>query len=348
MNLSRVSLGTMLFGSLISKEKSFSLLDSFYKYGGRAIDTAQMYPVPCTKNKIGLSELIIGEWIEKNNVRANLFISSKIGGKSEKVPFLNSDYNQIYSEIHLKTELENILSRLKTNFLDVLYLHWPARKTHNFNRGISTNPQLLYEKSEPNLFENILNLINLHKTGSVNAIGLSNETPYGLIKLIEIAKKYNYQGDIFIQNPYNIIATSYVITLQEICLRERIKLQAHSPLAFGLLSQKNISNLLDKPKIDINSRMSKYPDYFRRYELNNQNDFFQDLEKICLKTNTNIYDLAYGFLLNDPTVSHVVIGPRNIKQLETSIKSIKNFNLKGKAHIDLVYKLLEKYSILAF
>ncbi|KGF91729.1 MULTISPECIES: aldo/keto reductase [Prochlorococcus] len=348
MNLSRVSLGTMLFGSLISKENSFSLLDAFHSYGGRAIDTAQMYPVPCTKNKIGLSELIIGEWIEINNVRTNLFISSKIGGKSEKVPFLNSNYNRVYSEIHLKNELEHILSRLRTNYLDVLYLHWPIRKTHNFSKGISTNPQKLYEISEPNLDENILNLINLQKTGLIKAIGLSNETPYGLIKLVEVTKKYNYQGDIFIQNPYNLIATSYIITLQEICLRERIKLQAHSPLAFGLLSQKNVGNLLDKPNIDINSRKSRYPEYFRRYDLANHNDFFQDLEKICTKTSTNIYDLAYGFLLNDPTVSHIVIGPRNIKQLETSIKSIKNFNLKDKTHIDFVYQLLEKYSILAF
>ena len=63
MQISRVSLGTMLFGTTLNKIDSFSMLDEFYDLGGRVIDTAQMYPVPCSKEKIGLTEKIIGEWL---------------------------------------------------------------------------------------------------------------------------------------------------------------------------------------------------------------------------------------------------------------------------------------------
>ena len=71
MQISRVSLGTMLFGTTLNKIDSFSMLDEFYDLGGRVIDTAQMYPVPCSKEKIGLTEKIIGEWLISNNLRSN-------------------------------------------------------------------------------------------------------------------------------------------------------------------------------------------------------------------------------------------------------------------------------------
>ena len=75
MEMSRVSLGTMLFGTTLNKSESFSILDKFYELGGRALDTAQMYPVPCTKEKIGFTERIIGEWLTSNNLRSKLLIS---------------------------------------------------------------------------------------------------------------------------------------------------------------------------------------------------------------------------------------------------------------------------------
>ena len=102
MNLSRVSLGTMLFGSSLDQSNSFSLLDEFYKLGGRAIDTAQMYPVPCKEINIGITEKIIGEWISKNNLKSQFFISSKIAGKSDKLPFLCKGYSDVYGKQHLK------------------------------------------------------------------------------------------------------------------------------------------------------------------------------------------------------------------------------------------------------
>ena len=101
----------MLFGSLMTEKQSFELLDKYFLLGGRAIDTAQMYPVPCKEETLGLSEKIIGKWIQKKGDHKNLFISSKIAGKSHRLPFLNRT-NQIYTEEHLSKEINNNLNRL--------------------------------------------------------------------------------------------------------------------------------------------------------------------------------------------------------------------------------------------
>ena len=349
MQIPRVSLGTMLFGTTLNKSDSFSILDEFYDLGGRVIDTAQMYPVPCSKEKIGLTEKIIGEWLISNNLRSEFFISSKIAGKSDKLKFLNQDYSNIFSKKHLMGEIYKNLSRLKVDYLDVLYLHWPVRKTHNFGLGVSANPKLLYEKnikaSDYSFY--IENIFELYKQGLIRNIGISNETPYGLIKFIQEIKRFNYNGKLYLQNPINLLSPSYVITLQEICFREKISVQAHSPLAFGLLTQSKIDSLIDK-KIDKFSRFFQYPNYFNRYSKNRSDEFILELDKLAKRKNINIYDLAYGFLLNDSTISHVVIGPRTKKQLRTSVKSIVDFEQNNKLYSEELYQIIEKYSIVSF
>ena len=349
MEMSRVSLGTMLFGTTLNKSESFSILDKFYELEGRALDTAQMYPVPCTKEKIGFTERIIGEWLTSNNLRSELLISSKIAGKSDKLQFLNQDYSNIFSKNHLLTEINKNLSRLKTDYLDIYYLHWPARNTHNFGMGVATNPKYLYENTKNSEDYDIYidNIFELYKQGLIKNIGISNETPYGLLKFIQAIKKYNYSGKLYLQNPINLLAPSYVITLQEICFRENISVQAHSPLAFGLLTQSKIKNIKNN-KIDKHSRFYEYPNYFERYAKYRSEEFIIELDNLAKRKKINIYDLAYGFLLNDNTISHIVIGPRTNKQLKVSMKSIIEFEENNKLYSEELFQILEKYSIVSF
>ncbi len=350
MNLSRVSLGTMLFGSSLNKNESFAILDKFYELGGRVIDTAQMYPVPCNEKRIGLTEKIIGEWMDINNVKSEFFISSKISGTTNRIPFLNKQYSEIYGKEHLRLELKKNLSRLRIEKLDLLYLHWPTRETHNFGKGVGTNPNELYKKKSNIVSINkyIENVFELYAEGLIKNIGISNETPYGIHKYLLTLKKYNYEGDFYLQNPINLLSPTFVLTLQELCLNERIFVQAHSPLAFGLLSESKIEYLKDKNKVDKNSRFITYPNYYKRYLKERTNSFLIELDILARKKNLNIYDLAYGFLLNDPTITHIVIGPRTIIQLEKSVKSINQFKKNFRNVSEELYELINKYSIISY
>ena len=350
MNLSRVSLGTMLFGSLLDQKNSFSLLDEFYKLGGRVIDTAQMYPVPCKEKNIGITEKIIGEWLSKNNLKSEFFISSKISGKSDRLPFLCNGYSDIYGREHLREQVLLTLERLQLNQLDLLYLHWPIRKTHNFGKGVSSDPNFIYDKKfdSHSINSYIENIFQLYNEGLIKNIGVSNETPYGILKFLQTMRNFRYNGKLFLQNPINLLSPGFVLSLQEICFREKICVQAHSPLAFGSLSEYKINQIKGNYKFDKLSRSFVYKDYFTRYNSERSNHFLIELDKITSKKDINIYDLAYGFLLNDPTISHIVIGPRTISQLRKSIKSIQEFEQKIHLFSKDLYQLIEKYSILSY
>ncbi len=90
------------------------------------------------------------------------------------------------------------------------------------------------DNGEWNKFEDVLgNLKKFIDAGKVRNIGLSNETPWGTVKFLEISKEKNLPRMMSVQNPYNLLNRSYEVGLAEISIREQIGLLAYSPLAIG-------------------------------------------------------------------------------------------------------------------
>ena len=131
--------------------------------------------------------------------------------------------------------INDSLKRLNTDYIDLYQLHWPERHTNSFGR-------LGYEHKESDdwtKFEDVLgNLKRFIDEGKIREIGLSNETPWGVSKYLELSKEKNFPRMMSIQNPYSLVNRTYEIGLAEMSIREEIGLLAYSPLASGYLSGK--------------------------------------------------------------------------------------------------------------
>lgn len=109
-DFSRIALGTAPFGTGISREVSFSVLDAFVSAKGNFIDTAAVYGM-------GVSEQTVGEWLKGRGARDNIFISTKGGHPS--LP----DWHRRITKTDINADIEASLRYLQTDYVDVYFLH---------------------------------------------------------------------------------------------------------------------------------------------------------------------------------------------------------------------------------
>jgi len=194
-------------------------------------------------------------------------------------------------------------------------LHWPERQTNYFGKmGYDHNEK----EHEWNDFENILQTLeSFIKSGKIRYIGLSNETPYGLSKFLEISNRKNLPRVISVQNPYNLVNRTYEIGLAEISVREKSGLLAYSPLAGGYLSGKYRNNQMPK-----NSRMNLFGDFWKRYQSSNCLKAYEDYYKIAKKNDLSFAQMSLAFINSRQFVTSNIIGATNMEQLKENIESI--------------------------
>jgi aryl-alcohol dehydrogenase-like predicted oxidoreductase len=210
--------------------------------------------------------------------------------------------------------LNSSLKRLKTDYIDLYQLHWPERKTNFFGK-------LGYEhddSSQWTQFEDILaNLKKFIDQGKIRHIGLSNETPWGLSKFLELSKSKNLPRMLSVQNPYNLLNRTYEIGLAEMSVREQAGLLAYSPLACGYLSGKYRNNKMPK-----GTRIERDGDFWTRYNKPNSNKAIDAYFKIAEKYKLNLAQMSLKFLEIQPFVTSVIIGATNMDQLKINIESV--------------------------
>jgi len=168
------------------------------------------------------------------------------------------------------------------------------------------------------------NLKKLIDQGKIKHVGLSNETPWGLTKYLDLSKKQKLPRMLSVQNPYSLLNRSYEIGLAEISVREQAGLLAYAPLACGYLSGKYRNNQLPK-----NSRMERDGDFWSRYSNENAEKAVELYYEISKKHNLNLAQMSLKFLEIQPFVTSVIIGATTMEQLKINIESI-NLNLTDK------------------
>ena len=174
------------------------------------------------------------------------------------------------------------------------------------------------DKENWNKFEDVLgNLKKFVDEGKIREIGLSNETPWGVSKFLEISKEKKLPRMMSIQNPYNLLNRTYEVGLAEISIRDQIGLLAYSPLASGYLSGKYRKNQMPK-----NSRIERDGDFWTRYEKPNTNLAVEAYYEISKKYNLDLAQMALKFLEIQPFVTSVIIGATTMEQLKTDIESV--------------------------
>lgn len=330
LKVSNICIGTMTFGEQTKKQESFKILDFAYKNGINFVDTAEMYPVYPKKETQGLSEKIIGEWVHKNKIRSKIIIATKICSRNQdgigatKLKWIRGGGNNLkYNKKNLVKAVEDSLKRLKTDYIDLYQLHWPERNVPIF--GKLNFEYKLKENYWTPFLDIIQNIESLIKEGKIRYFGLSNETPWGITKFINLAETNNLPKPITIQNGYNLLNRVFDISNSEVSLREKCGLLAYSPLAGGRLTGKYLNG--KRPKY---ARYSMWPGRFSRHHTPRGEEAIKKYLKIAKKYKISLTTLANSFVLSRPFLSSSILGASKFYQLKKNLNSI-NYKLSKNA-----------------
>jgi len=314
LEVSTICLGTMTWGEQNTQEEGFDQMDFALDQGVNFWDTAELYAVPPRKETFGHTETIIGNWFEKSKKRDKVILASKIAGPSRK--YLRNGENSFVGP-NLEEALNNSLKRLKTDYIDLYQLHWPERNVNNFGKL-----GYVHKENNWNQFEDVLGELKKYiDKGKIRYAGLSNETPWGTLKYLEISKDNNLPRMMCVQNPYNLLNRSYEVGLAEISIREKIGCLAYSPLASGYLSGKYRNKAFPK-----GSRMERDFDFWTRYRKPNIDEAVEEYFKISEEHNIDMSQMSIKFCEIQDFVTSVIIGATTMEQLKTNIESV-NVNL---------------------
>lgn len=235
LDVSKICLGTMTWGEQNTQAQAFEQLDYAIGQGINFIDTAEMYPVPPKAETQGETERILGNYLKARGKRDDLIIATKVAAPGGKSDYIRQNMALDWRNIH--QAVNDSLERLQIETIDLYQLHWPDRNTNFFG-------ELFYEQQDDEKLTPIIDtleaLADLIKAGKIRYIGVSNETPWGLMKYLQLAEKHGLPRIISVQNPYNLLNRSFEVGMAEIAHREELPLLAYSPLAFGALSGKYI------------------------------------------------------------------------------------------------------------
>jgi len=230
-----ICLGTMTFGEQVDEATAHSILDRSMERGINFLDAAEMYSVPARAETCGATETILGNWFAKDTSRRNkVVLATKVAGPSRGMPWIRGE-NSGVSKAEILKACDDSLRRLQTDVIDLYQIHWPARNVPAFGL-LSFDPTK--DKPCASVLEQLEAMAELVKAGKVKAIGLSNESPYGVHEFVRLAEQHGLPRVATVQNPYCLINRSYENGLDETCHRLGVSLLAYSPLGFGLLSGK--------------------------------------------------------------------------------------------------------------
>ncbi len=308
IEVSRLCLGTMTFGEQNSEAEAHEQLDRAVTFGINFIDTAEMYPVPPKAETQGRTERYIGSWLKQRGSRDDVIIATKASGPGlEHIrggPRLTRE--------HLHQAIDESLTRLQTDYVDLYQLHWPDRKTNFF--GKLGYPYDEEEDTTP-LEETLAALKELVDAGKVRAIGLSNDTPWGVMRALHLAETLDLPRVASVQNPYNLLNRSFEVGLAEIAHRERVGLLAYSPLAFGVLSGKYLEGA--RPR---GARLTLF-ERFQRYTNPQAEAAAAEYVKIARDAGVDPAQMALAFVNSRPFLTSNIIGATSMEQLESNLES---------------------------
>ncbi|MCG7497589.1 NADP(H)-dependent aldo-keto reductase [Vibrio sp. Of7-15] len=311
LEISKICLGTMTFGEQNTEQDAHNQLDFAIEHGVNFIDTAEMYPVPPNGKSQGKTEEYIGSWLKKTARREKVILATKVAGP-RSVPYIRE--NMALDRRNIHAAIDDSLTRLQTDYIDLYQLHWPQRQTNCFG-------QLNYEYQETNdgitLLDTLDALADLIKAGKIRYIGVSNETPWGVMSLLKLAEKHDLPRIVSIQNPYNLLNRSFEVGLSEISHHEGVELLAYSPLAFGTLSGKYLDG--KKPAGARCTLFERFSRYFNPQGIAATQAYID----IANKHGLDPAQMALAFVNQRPFVASNIIGATNLEQLESNIKSIE-------------------------
>ena len=316
IDVSVICLGTMTFGEQNSEKDGFEQMDYAIDRGVNFIDTAEMYAVPTRAETYGKTEEIVGNWIKSKKNRDKIILATKIASKSSGLSWVREGGKKLsFNKKNVNAAIDASLKRLKTDYVDLYQLHWPERNVPKF--GVMDFEYDPNDNEWTTIEEVLENLNQLITQGKVRHIGVSNETPWGLMKFMQVAKEKKLPIMVSIQNVYNLVNRVFDIANSEVSLRENCGLLAYSPLAGGRLSGKYLND--QNPK---NSRYTLFASIFERHRTPRGEVAISKYVNLANKYNIAPSTFANAFVNDRPFVTSNIIGATTMDQLKENIDSI--------------------------
>ena len=333
LKVSKICLGTMTYGEQNSQKDAFEQMDYALDQGVNFFDTAELYSVPARGETQGSTEKIIGNYLTERKNRDKIKLATKVTGPGMNWIRDGKGYNgQVIREA-----LEGSLRRLKTDYVDLYQLHWPNRPTYQFTQYFTEAQNFDETHVEDNLNEIIITVNELIKEGKIKHYGISNETAWGTMKYLDIARRTGQRKPISIQNEYSLLCRKFEPDLAEVAMAEKIDLLAWSPLSTGLLSGKYLNN--EYPE---GARLSEFQGTRWRQTKNAESAITEYLQ-IANKYNLNLSQMAIAFTLLRPFRAIPIIGATKMEQLKDNIEAI-NLKLEEET-IKEINEVRKKYPI---
>ncbi|MGA7456642.1 MAG: aldo/keto reductase [Methyloceanibacter sp.] len=313
LKISSLCLGTMTFGEQNSEADGHAQMDYAFERGINIFDAAEIYPVPPKPETQGRTEAIIGTWLTARGNRDKVMIATKVAGRG-KMNWLRQDGAKTrHSATQIGEAVEASLKRLKTDYIDLYQLHWPDRPMRIFE-----GHDYLHLQGDAHPIDEILGVLaKLVASGKVRFVGLSNETPWGVMSFLKASEQSGMPRPVSIQNAYNLVNRSFETGLSEIFYREQVSLLGYSPLGQGYLSGKYEGGALPP-----GSRKTLF-NRLGRYEKGNGPRAISTYIELARKHGLDPARMAIAFAVSRPFVTSTIIGATSMEQLKSDIAAVE-------------------------
>jgi len=311
--VSKLCLGTMTWGEQNSEAEGHEQMDYALDQGINFFDTAELYPIPPKSETQGRTEKIIGTWMKARGHRDQIILASKICGRSAMNWFRQDGSNCEVSPVQIREAIEGSLERLQTDYIDLYQIHWPDRPMRIFG-GLSFQP---FEGDTHNIETILQTMQELVAEGKIRHVGLSNETPFGVMSCLKTAQMFDVPRVVSVQNAYNLLNRIFETGLSEISHYEGVGLLAYSPLAQGYLTGKYQNGALPA-----GSRKQLFA-RLERYETLGADVAMEKYFELAARFGLDPAQMALQFVTTRPFVTSNIIGATSMEQLKSNIASVE-------------------------
>ena len=285
LEVSRICFGTMTFGGQTDAEAARRMIDLCAGAGINFLDTANVY-------NAGASEEMLGRLLEGR--RQDFIIASKVRNKmGDGVDMAGLSRGAIFRAI------DDSLRRLKTDYVDLYYLHLPDYAVD---------------------IEESLDAMNeLVKQGKVRWLASSNYSGWQVVEMHWMAERKGYQAPYVGQPMYNLIARGIEQEYLPMSKRFGISNVVYNPLAGGLLTGKQRRDApLPGTRFD-NNRM-----YLDRYWHQADFDAVDQLQRIAAAAGRSLVSLALNWIYHHTPVECIILGASRVDHLDENLKVLSD------------------------
>lgn len=317
ISVSAFGLGVMTFGGQTPEDDAFRQLDMALAAGVTLFDTAENYPTPTGPETQGRSEEVLGRWIAARGVRDKVVVATKVAGPGNAagdMRHIRGD-RRCLDRANIRQAVNDSLRRLGTDVIDLYQIHWAERPITTLGRSrfsMVQDPQ-----GAISIEETLAALSELVAEGKVRALGVCNESPWGVMHYLATGQQHDLVRIASVQNGYSLLDRSFELGLAEVAVREQCGLVAYSPLAGGTLTGKYGANPSPIP----GSRSSQSSGFLARFSPGKQRAILAYAE-LARTHGLEPAHMALAFARAQPFTTSVLMAASSASQLEGNLGAI--------------------------